>query len=270
MQDTAPSNRHWIRRVRALRDQSARASEGVCYVEGVRQVLAAHEGGHPLEAVLIEPRKLRSTVAWRAITAMRSTGVPVVELTAGEFERISARDNPAGIAAIIQWMPVTITDLQVTANTLYLVTDGVGDAGNLGTLIRTADSLGASGVIVHTGVDPSHPNALRASLGTAFRLPVAKAQSLDDVFEWAQRHQVQTVATSAKAKQPVWQVEMSRSTALLVGSEGEGLDQKTLDRCDETVLIPMAGTATSLNVGVAAGIILYEIQRQRRARQPLN
>lgn len=263
MHETAPSNRHWLRRVRALRDQAARESEGVCYVEGIRQVLAAHEGGHPLEAVFIEPRKLRSNVAWRAITGMRSAGTPVIELTTGEFERISARDNPVGIAAIIQWTPATLAGLEVTANTFYLVTDGVSDAGNLGTLIRTADSLGASGVIVHGGVDPSHPNALRSSLGTAFRLPVSRAGSLDEVLEWAQRHQVQTVATSAKAKQPAWQVDMSRSTALLVGSEGEGLDQETIDRCDETVLIPMAGTATSLNVGVAAGIILYEIQRQR-------
>ena len=264
MTDTAPSNQHWLRRVRALRDQAEREREGVCYVEGIRQVLAAHEGGHPLEVVLIDPRRLRSNVAWRAITDMRSAATPVIELTTREFERISARDNPAGIAAIVQWKPAAIADLNPTANAFYLVTDDVGDAGNLGTLIRTADSLGAGAIIVHGGVDPSHPNALRASLGTAFRLPVARAGSLDEVFEWTRRHQVQTVATSAKAKQPVWQVDMSRSTALLVGSEGDGLDRETVDRCDQTVLIPMAGTATSLNVGVAAGIILYEIQRQRR------
>ncbi|MBA2452215.1 MAG: RNA methyltransferase [Chloroflexia bacterium] len=263
MTDDALPNRHWLRRVRALRDQAERERDGVCYVEGIRQVIAAYEGGHPLEAVLIEPRRLRSNVAWRTITAMRSAGTPVVELTTGEFERISARDNPVGIAAIIQWTPVTLADLEVPANSFYLVTDGVSDAGNLGTLIRTADSLGASGIIVHGGVDPSHPNALRASLGTAFRLPVSRAGSLDEILEWAQHHTVQTVATSARAKQPAWQVDMARSTALLVGSEGEGLDQETIDRCDETVLIPMAGTATSLNVGVAAGIILYEIQRQR-------
>jgi TrmH family RNA methyltransferase len=263
MTDSVPSNRHWLRRVRALRDQTERESEGVCYVEGIRQVLAAHEGGHSLEVVLIEPRRLRSNVAWRATTAMRSAGTPVIELTKQEFERISARDNPAGIAAIVQWKPATLADLNPATGAFYLVTDRVGDAGNLGTLIRTADSLGAGAIIVHSGVDPSHPTALRASLGTAFRLPVARAGSLDELFKWTQKYQIQTVATSAKAKQPAWQVDMSRSTALLVGSEGDGLDQETVDRCDQTVLVPMAGTATSLNVGVAAGIILYEIQRQR-------
>lgn len=264
MAEDALSNRYWLRRVRALRDQGERELQAVCYVEGIRQVLAAHEGGCRFEAVLIEPRRLRSNVAWQAVNELRSTGTPVVELTASEFGRLSARDNPVGIAAIVQWTPETLTNLVPTDNALYLVTDNVGDAGNLGTLIRTADSLSASGIIVHGGVDPSHPGALRASLGTVFRLPVARARSLDEIFEWTLLHQVRTVATSAKSVQPVWQVDMSRSIALLVGSEGGGLAPETLERCDETVLIPMSGTATSLNVGVAAGIVLYEIQRQRR------
>lgn len=261
----APSARHWARRIRSLRDATEREREGVCYVEGIRQVLAAHEGGRPLEAVLIEPRRLRSTVAWRAVSEMRSTGIKVVELTAGEFERISSRDNPAGIAAIVQWKPCALTDLPLVDRALCLITDGVGDAGNLGTLIRSADSLGASAVVVHGGVDPAHPNALRASLGTAFRLPVAKAHSLAEVFDWARQRKIATVATSARATQAVWQADLSGPLALIVGSEGEGLSQETIDMCDHAVLIPMAGSATSLNVGVAAGIILYEIQRQRGA-----
>ncbi len=259
----APSHRQWIRRVRALRDPAEREREGACYVEGIRQVLAAHEGGHPLEAVLLEPRRLRSTVAWRAVTEMRSAGVPVVELAAGEFERISSRDNPVGIAAIVRWRPAALDDLVPHADAFYLVTDEVGDAGNLGTLIRTADSLGASGVIVHGGVDPSHPNALRSSLGTAFHVPIASVSTRDEIFAWTRRHNIQTVATSAQAEQPVWRTNLSGAVALFVGSEGKGLEAATIERCDQTIFIPMAGTATSLNVGVAAGIVLYEIQRQR-------
>lgn len=259
----APSNRHWVRRARSLRDAQERQREGVCVVEGIRQVLAAHEGGHALEAVLIEPRRLRSPVAWRAVSDMRTSGTTVIELTSSEFERISSRDNPVGMAAIVRWTPSTLADLPHSSGAFYLVTDGVGNAGNLGTLIRTADSLGSSAVVVHGGVDPSHPNALRASLGAAFRLPIAKAASLDDVFAWTRHRGIIAVATSAKATQTVWQADLSGQVALLVGSEGEGLSQKTLDRCDQAVLIPMTGTSTSLNVGVAAGIILYEIQRQR-------
>lgn len=265
MDDAPRSNRHWVRRVRALRDHAARQHEGVCFVEGIRQVLSAHEGGHILEAVLIDPQRLRSTVALRTVSALRTANTPVVEFSTSEFERISSRDNPVGIAAIVQWAPVSLEDLVTSPDAMYLVTDELSDAGNLGTLMRTVDSFGGASLIVHGGVDPAHPNALRASLGTAFRLPIATAASLDVIFKWTARHHIQTVATSARASQPVWQANMSRSTAVLVGSEGPGLSRETIDRCDESVLIPMSGTASSLNVGVAAGIILYEIHRQRHA-----
>ena len=240
-----------------------RADEGVCFVEGIRQVVAAHEGGHAFEALLIDPQRLRSTVGWRSVTALRDAGTTVAELTGSEFDRISSRDNPAGIAAIVEWHPGEVASLPLTTTSLYLVTDEISDAGNLGTLIRTADSFGASGVVIHGGVDPTHPGALRASLGTAFHLPIASVASLDVFFDWASRNEVTTIATSARATQQVWDTSLTGRVALLVGNEGEGLSEETIDRCGQTVLIPMSGTATSLNVGVAAGVILYEATRQR-------
>lgn len=263
MNESPHSSRYWTRRIRTLRDRATRENEGVCFVEGIRQVVAAHEGEHGFEAVIIDPQRLRSTVAWRTVSALREAGVTVAELTSAEFERVSSRDNPAGIAAIVEWRPGDLPALPLTDAALYLVADQISDAGNLGTLIRTADSLGASGVIVHGGVDPTHPGALRASLGTAFHLPIAGVASLDNVFDWATQNQVSTVATSAKAQTRVWDTSLSTRVALLVGNEGEGLAPETIERCDQTVLIPMSGTATSLNVGVAAGIILYEVIRQR-------
>lgn len=262
MSDARHSNRYWMRRVRALRDRSMRESEGVCFVEGIRQVLAAYETGHPFEALLIDPRQLRSNVAWRAVTALRDRGVPVIELTKPEFERISVRDNPAGIAALVAWQPASLDSLKPTATELYLVTDRVSDAGNLGTLMRTADSLGVSGVIVHGGVDPAHPAALRASLGSAFHLGIVAVTSLDDVFHWAAQYDVSLVATSARAQQHVWDANLTGRIGLLMGNEGQGLDAETVERCQQTVMIPMTGSATSLNVGIAAGIILYEATRQ--------
>ena len=263
MEDARRSNRAWVARVRSLRDRAVRQSDGVTYVEGIRQVLAAREGGWRLEAVMIDPTRLRSDIAWEAVEELRSAGTAIVELSPRDFERISARDNPTGIAAVVRWQPMDLDRLSVPANSLWLVADDVSDAGNLGTLIRSADSLGVSGLIAHGGADPAHPAALRASLGTAFRLPVAVAESLEDMFDWCRRHAIVTVATSVKAQKSVWDADLSRSTALLVGNEGRGLAAETIERCNETVLIPMTGTATSLNVGVAAGIILYEAVRQR-------
>lgn len=263
MEEPSRANRHWVARVRELRDRKLRHAEGVCFVEGIRQVLAAGEGGWPLEALLVDPSRLKSDIAWATVENLRSAGTQIVELSPRDFERVSSRNNPTGIAAIVQWQPLALDALNVASQSLWLVADDVADAGNLGTLVRTGDSLGLSGLITHAGVDPAHPAALRASLGTAFRLPIASAESVGEVFTWCARHGIRTVATSAKAEHAVWDADLTVPSALMVGNEGRGLDQAMIERCDETVLIPMSGTATSLNVGVAAGIILYEAMRQR-------
>ena len=144
MDDASRSNRFWIRRVRSLRDGPLREREGVCYVEGIRQVLAAREGGHSFEALLIDPQRLRSTAAWRAVTDLRSTDTPIVELSTTEFERISARDNPVGIAAIVRWKPGSLADLTPDPHGVFVVTVDLSDAGNLGTLMRTGEDVSAA------------------------------------------------------------------------------------------------------------------------------
>ena len=260
------SNRGWLERVRSLGQRRVRESEQVCYVEGIRQVLSALEGGHEIEAVLIDPSRLRSETAWATVDDLRGSGVEVVALRPVEFERISSRDNPVGIAAIVRWFPQPLADLAVRDGGLYVVTDDVRDPGNLGTIARTLDAAGGHALIVHGGTDAGHPGALRASLGTMFRLPVHSTSSLDDVFDWARANEVVTIATSAKADHALWDTAVRLPAAVLVGNEGEGLAAGTVERCDLQTRIPMLGTATSLNVSVATGIILYEVRRQAMTR----
>lgn len=261
--DAPRSARRWVERVRRLtRDRAAREQEGACYVEGIRQVLSAIEGGHVIEAVLIDPSRLRSDVAWDAVARAQEHGAEQVTLSTSDFERISARDNPVGIAAIVRWSPLPLDELIPTEDRLYVITDDVRDPGNLGTIVRTLDGAGGHALIIHGGTDPAHPNALRASLGTSFRLPTYAAASLDDVFAWTSVHRITTIATSAKADHDLWDANLSLPAAVLVGNEGEGLHPDTVARADLRVRIPMLGTATSLNVSVATGIILYELRRR--------
>lgn len=266
MADAQRTNRQWVARARELRDRKVRQAEGVCFVEGIRQVLAAREGGWPLEAMLINPASLTSDVAWDAVETFRAEGGTVVELSPRDFDRIASRDNPAGIAAIVKWQPMELDRLTPLAAATWLVADDISDAGNLGTLIRSCDALDAGGIIVHGGVDPGHPGVLRASLGSAFQFEVLTVDSMDDLLDWCHKHNITTIGTSAKATYTVWDVNLVRPTVILVGNEGRGLSEATIARCDETVQIPMSGTATSLNVGVAAGIMLYEAVRQRSQR----
>jgi len=263
MSEQPRSSRRWLERVRSLRDRATREREGVCYVEGIRQVLSAQEGDHPLEAILVDPARLKSEVAWEAIAAAREAGAEYVVLTTREFERISSRDNPVGIAAIVRWWAGPLEALTPVPEGLYLVADDVRDPGNLGTLIRTLDAAGGQAVIVLAGTDPTHQNALRASLGTTFRVPVYRAESHEALFGWFARHGVTTIATSAKATHPLWEMPVRMPVAVLVGNEGDGLAAEIVERCDLRVAIPMLGTATSLNVSVAAGIVLYEVRRKQ-------
>lgn len=248
--------------MRALQDRRVRQSEGVVFVEGIRQVIAAREGGHAFEAVLVDPSRLRSEIAWEMVDQLRAEGVEVATLRPVEFERISSRDNPVGLAATVRWWPEDLRFIDPVPDGLYLATDRVHDPGNLGTIIRTADSFGAAGVILHGGTDPGHPTALRASLGTAFRMPVHTVPTLPELFYWAGRNSVAVAGTSASASQDIGEASIPLPSIILLGSEGEGLDEETLDSCDLIVRIPMAGTATSLNVAVAAGILLYELRRR--------
>jgi TrmH family RNA methyltransferase len=255
-------NRAWLERARTLqRDRSAREREGVCFVEGIRHVVSALEAGHELEALLVDPARLRSEVGWAAVAEAQERGAAYVALKPGELERISARDNPVGIAALVRWAPQALRELTPRADGLYLVTDDVRDPGNLGAMARALDAAGGAALIVHGGADPAHPSALRAALGTLFELSVYNAPDLDNVFAWTRNHAVTTVATSAHAESEVWGALPPLPLAIIVGNEGEGLAPETLARCDRRVRIPMYGSATSLNVSVAAGIILFEARR---------
>jgi RNA methyltransferase, TrmH family len=256
------SPRWWLARVRSLRDRKTREQEGACFVEGIRQVLSAIEAGVDVEALLVDPERLNSDIAWQAISTARAAGAAWVPLRTAEFERVSSRDNPVGLAAVLRWTPGTLDALPEVDDGLYLLADDVRDPGNMGTLIRTVDAAGGAALIVHAGTDPGHAAALRAALGTTFQLPIASATTLDAFFDWAAERGVSTLATSAKADGGLWDVPLSLPAAVLVGNEGDGLAASTVERCDTRVRIPMYGTATSLNVSVAAGVMLYELRRR--------
>ncbi len=206
-----------------------------------------------------------ATRAWEMLDAAGQRNVEVVQLNPDEFERLSSRDNPVGLAATVHWQPEDLRFVDPDPSGVYLATDDVRDPGNLGTIIRTADALGAVGLIVHSGTDPGHPGALRASLGSAFRVPIFTVSTLNELFYWTQSNGVAVYGTSARAEEDLAQSAISVPAVLLLGNEATGLSDSTLDRCDGMLRIPMAGSATSLNVAVAAGILLYEINRRLSA-----
>ena len=253
-----------VKRIRALEQRKHRDSEGAFFVEGIRPVWQAVEGRAPIETLIVAPELLTSAPARDMIEAQRSAGTRVVEVTAPVFETIAEREHPSGLGAIVRAGLVTLDDLVVESRSFFVALEDTGNPGNLGTIIRTVDGAGGSGVIlIGAGTDPYHPTAVKASMGTLFRVPLARAGDLSSVAGWFRSRGLRLVTTSSRAPVVYWSAPLRPPLVLLFGSEGEGLTDREWEGGDLAVRIPMSGSADSLNLAVSVGILLYEVRRQQ-------
>jgi RNA methyltransferase, TrmH family len=252
------------KRVRALAGRKHRRREGAFVVEGVQPVWQAVSSGAEIETLIVAPDLLRGSPALAMVAEQRARGTRVARLTRDLFERLSDRDGPSGLAAIVRWPVLALPDLAVGPDAVFVALHEIGNPGNLGTIIRTADAAGAAGVVLlGDTTDPFAPAAVKASMGALFSVPVAHAGVPGELFEWARARGVSVAATSAHAGSEHWSTSYPAPLALLLGSEGEGLPADLLEWGDLRVRIPMVGSADSLNLAVAAGILVYEVRRRR-------
>ncbi len=238
-----------IKRLVRLRDRRHRNSEGVFVVEGSRLFKRAVESGlHPLEVYASTPVEGHET----------TTVAPEV------LDKASYRSKSEGVIAVFEQWSLGLDN--IADRSLVLVTEDIEKPGNVGAMLRTAAAAGASGVVaVGEPVDVFNPNALRASTGAIFSVPMA-AGSWDEIGSWLTRTQL--IATSPEATAAIWDVDMTGPTAIAVGAEDVGLSDRAFELATQTVTIPQADGATdSLNASVAAGIALFEGVRQR-SRSP--
>jgi TrmH family RNA methyltransferase len=252
-----------VKRVRALADRKHRRRESAFVVHGIQPVWQAVEAGADIDVLLVAPDLLHHRGALDMVKAQEAAGVRVARLTGELFGRISDRDGPAGLAAIVRASPARVDELAVPEGAVFAALHEPGNPGNVGTIIRTASAAGACGVIlIGPSADPYDPVAVKASMGALFSVPVAVAESGADFLAWAAAAGVTVAATSGQAALSCWAAPWQLPLALLFGSEGTGLPADLLAAADLQVAIPMTGTAESLNLAVAAGILLYEVRRR--------
>jgi TrmH family RNA methyltransferase len=250
-----------VKRMRLLGDRKHRRREGAFVVEGVQPVWQAVEAGADVEVLVVAP-DLLGTPAAGMVAAQEAAGVRVARLTGELFARVSARDGPSGLAAIVRARVPGLASLPVTPGGVFVALHEIGNPGNLGTIIRTADAAGGSGVVlIGAAADPFDPAAVKASMGALFAVPVARAADPAEFLAWAAGSAVTVITTSAKARTSFWEAGYPRPLALLLGAEGAGLPDDVLAAGDLQVRIPMTGTAESLNLAVAAGLLLYQARR---------
>jgi RNA methyltransferase, TrmH family len=255
-----------VKRMRRLADRKYRRREGAFVVQGIRPVWQAVEAGAQIETLIVAPDLIRQPAALAMVAAAEAAGTPVARFDPLLFGRLADRELPGGLAAIVSCATATLDDLPVSADALYAVLHEAANPGNLGTIIRTASAAGAAGVILlgHSA-DPYDPAAVKASMGALFTVPVPQVASAEEFLGWAAGRGVRVVATSGRASMSCWEADLQLPLAFLLGSEGTGLPSWLLDRTAAQVRIPMTGTAESLNLAVAAGVLLYEARRRTHA-----
>ena len=252
--------------VKALRSslRSGQPGEdGFAAIEGPRILEEAIRSGLRFRAVFF--RQSAEAQAGRLLPQLAAE-VETLILPDDVFASAAATETPQGVAALVQFKDFELDDLLRAPRPLVVVLAGVQDPGNLGTVVRSAEAFGASGVLLaEKTVSRFNPKAVRASAGSIFRVPVVEVKLTEAAAKLRERG-LRLVATSSHQGTPVDQAELAGPLAVLLGSEGAGLPREALAAVDEVLAIPHSPRVESLNAGIAASILLYEAARQRGAK----
>lgn len=248
------------KQIRQLHQAKGRRQMGAFLLEGTHLLQEAIATNWPLLQVCATP-------AWQnqhpQLWQQAIQAAPEQTVSDDLLAYLCTTVNPDGVVAIAarqpQRQPPTSASLLIAVETLQ-------DPGNLGTIICTAAAAGADGLwLTADGVDPDHPKVLRASAGQWFRLPIAIATDLGQTLRSWQQQGYQIVSTLPRATTTLWQADLTRPTVLLLGNEGAGLSPDLAAIADSAVTIPQAAGVESLNVAIAAALLLYEARRQRQS-----
>jgi RNA methyltransferase, TrmH family len=252
-----------IKAATALRDRRARDRAGLTLVDGSREIRRALDAGvEVVEAFSCEPL-LAGPDARAALDLLRDRGVAVQPTSEPLFAKLAFGERAEGLVAIVRIPSTALADLALAADPLVAVIEGVEKPGNVGAVLRSADGAGVDAVVAASPrTDLFNPNAIRASAGTMFTVPVGAAPAAE-VVAWLRAQGVRIVAARVDAERLYTDVDLTGPLALVVGAEADGLtDTWTADDI-EAIRLPMLGVADSLNVSVSAAVLLYEARRQR-------
>jgi TrmH family RNA methyltransferase len=249
-----------VKQARSLRQKKARSASGLFLVEGIHHVGQAVEAGWEVVSLLYAPELLTSQFAESLITSLADKTQPVSAMV---MESLTDKDNPQGIIAVVRQRQFSTPPNLKTGVALV----SPQDPGNLGTILRTMDAVGADALFLldppqetRSGVELYHPTVVRSSMGTIFWKPVIRA-SFDEFIAWARSGRYQLIGSSAHADVGYESLVPQIPWVLVLGNEQKGLSAEQLNACDVAVSLPMQGRVSSLNLAVAAGVLLYSLKK---------
>jgi TrmH family RNA methyltransferase len=247
-----------IKQARSLRQKKGRAETGLFLVEGIHHVGEAAEAGWDIQAALYAPDLLTSEFARDLIARLEAKQIRTQPVSAQVMESLADKDNPTGLLALVSQRASALAGLSAANVFSAVALVSPQDPGNLGSILRTMDATGVDALfLLDGGVDEFHPSVIRASMGTIFWNTIVRA-SFDEFLQWSRKSGMQLIGTSAHAQNDYRTVKPTSPWALVLGSEQKGLSASQIDACDISVSLPMRGRVSSLNLSVAAGILLYQ------------
>ena len=262
-QVTAFSN-ETVKRLRSLRDKKARRSEGLFLAEGLRIITEARDSGLLPEIVAFSAEGVRHPLAAEIIAAAEAAGGDAIETTPDILSKMSGKDNPQMLLGAFRQPDTSLQQIDCTKAPLWIVAQALRDPGNIGTILRTGDAVGAGGLIlIDDCADAYSVEAVRASMGAIFTQDVATAR-WPEFVEWLRSGDGQLVGTSLKARHDYLEAEYKSPCFLLIGNEQQGLPAEYEAECDLLVKIPMAGRADSLNAAIAAAVMAFAVKASWR------
>lgn len=248
-----------IKQVRKLHRSKERSKQNLLLIEGTNLIEAAYQADYKLDIIFYTDRwRNKHQLLWQKIVAKNFNVQPV---SPDVLNAIATTINPDGVVAIAPRVAVSKTDTAGAG--LGIALERLQDPGNLGTIIRTAAATEIDTLWLGSdSVDFYSPKVLRASAGQWFKVPMIADQDLQELAKYQQQQGVQIVATSSRSDKNYWSVDFTRPSLILLGNEGAGLSKELLAIADEQVTIPLGNEVESLNVSIAAALLLYEAKRQ--------
>ena len=253
-----------VKLLRSLRDKKARRAEGLFLAEGLRILTEARDSGRLPEIVAFSAEGARHPLAAEIIAATEAAGGDAVETTPDILSKMSGKDNPQMLLGAYRQPDTGLERIDRSAAPLWIVAQALRDPGNIGTILRTGDAVGAGGLIlIDDCADPFSVEAVRASMGAVFTQQVAAAR-WPEFLVWLRSGDGQLVGTSLKATRDYLDAEYRRPCFLLIGNEQQGLPADYEAECDLLVKIPMEGRADSLNAAIAAAVMAFAVKASWR------
>jgi TrmH family RNA methyltransferase len=251
-----------IKEIKSLNSRKNRSKKGLFIIEGIKFFIEALNEEEKIIRIFMSEQFLSTSESKEILVKAAARNIKTYMLPDRLFKGISDTESPQGILAVIKAKHHNINQLPAEGN-LLIILEALQDPGNMGTIIRTADAAGFTGIVVSQGcVDIYNPKVLRSTMGSVFHIPLFFTNNLGETIQTLKSKGIKIYGTHLKGASNYFELDMRSDIAIVIGNESKGISDETAALADALVKIPMIGKAESLNASIAAGLLMYESVRQ--------